>query len=250
MDNNIQIALQIKEKFLYQPTFQQENVIKKLAEFLRSGDDESAFILNGYAGTGKTTLISALVKALEAMGVKVMLLAPTGRAAKVFALHAERPAFTIHRKIYRQQVLDADGGRFSLNDNLHKNTLFIIDEASMISRAQSATSQFGSGALLDDMIKYIYNGQSCRMLLVGDTAQLPPVGESESPALDAHVVGSYGLQVYSAELSDVVRQKNGGGILWNATRLRQIVADGGMSLPKIKFEGFADIVNVRGDQLI
>lgn len=251
MENNIQITRQIKEKFLLPPTFQQENVIKKLADFLVCGDEQSAFLLNGYAGTGKTTLISALVGALEALGARVMLLAPTGRAAKVFANHAGRAAFTIHRKIYRQRVLNADGGVFELNDNLHKDTFFIVDEASMIQSVAPASQQFGSNALLYDLVRYVYNGAGCRLLLIGDTAQLPPVGESQAYALDESVLSGLRLHVFSAVLSDVVRQKNGGGILWNATNLRQMVTEGeGYALPKIKFEGFADIINVRGDELI
>ena len=159
---------QIKENFPYQPTLEQEKVLKRLSDFLLLPKNDSVFLLKGYAGTGKTSLFSALVRTLEQMRQKCVLLAPTGRAAKVFASYADHPAYTIHKIIYRQQSMGADMGSFSLNDNLAKHTLFIVDEASMISNEGLAGSAFGSGYLLDDLIRFVYSGEGCRLMLMGD----------------------------------------------------------------------------------
>ena len=204
-----EITYRILKEFPFEPTGEQRAALRTFAAFLTDRDSRAAMILRGSAGTGKTVLASAIVRAMTLLKQKVVLLAPTGRAAKVFALNSGHEALTIHRKIYRERSFSGPSGAFNLNDNLHADTLFIVDEASMVSNLGHESSAFGSGCLLDDLIRYVYQGRNCRLLMVGDRAQLPPVGESESPALDAHVVGSYGLQVYSAELSDVVRQKNG-----------------------------------------
>ena len=177
----------------------------------------------------------------------MILLAPTGRAAKVFAMNAGHPAYTIHRRIYRQKSA-GDLSSFNLNANLNRDTLFIIDEASMIANQGYGDSAFGSGCLLDDLMQFVYSGQNCRMLLVGDKAQLPPVGEDESPALMGEVLRAYGMKVYECDLNQVLRQSEDSGILWNATRIRAMVDD--MVLPKIRFSAFADIVSVPGDELI
>ena len=174
---------QIKRKFLYKPTSEQENTLKLLADFLLSPDSDEVFLLKGYAGTGKTSLVSALVKTLDELKQKCILLAPTGRAAKVFSHYAGHSAYTIHRRIYRQRSFSNELDNFTMNVNLHQHTLFIVDEASMISNEGLSGNLFGSGRLLDDLIQYVYGGQGCRLILVGDTAQLPPVGEEESPAL-------------------------------------------------------------------
>lgn len=245
------LVQQIKENFPYQPTLEQEKVIKSLSDFLFLPKNETVFLLKGYAGTGKTSLFSALVKTLDQLQQKCVLLAPTGRAAKVFASYAGHPAYTIHKKIYRQQTVAADMGSFSLNDNLAKHTLFIVDEASMISNLGLTGSAFGTGCLLDDLINFVYSGEGCRLMLMGDTAQLPPVGEELSPALFADALRGYGLQVFEETLTQVVRQGQESGILWNATVLRQLITSGDtFSLPKIKIEGFADIKVLPGNELI
>jgi len=245
------LVQQIKENFPYQPTLEQEKVIKRLSDFIFLPKNDAAFLLKGYAGTGKTSLFSALVKTLDQLQMKCVLMAPTGRAAKVFSSYAGHPAYTIHKKIYRQQTLTADMGTFSLNDNLSKHTLFIVDEASMISNLGLSGSAFGSGCLLDDLVKYVYNGEGCKLILMGDTAQLPPVGEELSPALYADALRGYGLQVLEETLTQVVRQAQDSGILWNATVLRQLIVSGDCySLPKIKITGFVDIKILPGNELI
>ena len=245
------LGQQIKTNFPYKPTSEQEKVVKKLAEFLFSQKLEELFLLKGYAGTGKTSLIGALVKTLDQLEQKCILLAPTGRAAKVFSHYAGHPAYTIHKKIYRQKSFSNELDNFSMNDNLHQHTLFIVDEASMIANDGLSGSMFGTGRLLDDLIQYVYSGQGCRLMLIGDTAQLPPVGEEESPALCADVLKGYGLEVYEARLTEVVRQLHDSGILWNATELRRYIAeDDFFSLPMIKVEGFPDVKVIPGNELI
>ena len=245
------LVQQIKENFPYKPTLGQEKVMFRLADFLFLPQNDAVFLLKGYAGTGKTSLFSALVKTLDQLQHKCVLLAPTGRAAKVFSSYAGHPAFTIHKKIYRQRTMSEDMGSFSLNDNLAKHTLFIVDEASMISNEGIGSSAFGSGCLLDDLVQFVYAGEGCRLLLMGDTAQLPPVGEELSPALYADALRGYGLQVFEETLTEVVRQTQDSGILWNATTLRQMIdADDCFSLPMIHVTGFADIQVLPGNELI
>ena len=245
------LELQIKENFSYQPTFEQEIAVKSLSEFLLSTANDTVFVLRGYAGTGKTSLVGALVKAMDKLQQKSVLLAPTGRAAKVFSAYAGHPAFTIHKKIYRQQSFSNEVSNFSINDNLTTHTLYIVDEASMISNEGLSGSMFGTGRLLDDLVEFVYSGAGCRLLLMGDTAQLPPVGEEQSPALATEALKGYGLNVIEVDLTQVVRQVQSSGILWNATQIRQLIAeDECFSLPKIKVSGFPDIQVVRGDELI
>lgn len=216
----------------------------KLSEFLLSDDDRKIFLLCGYAGTGKTSLISALVRTMEQLERRTVLLAPTGRAAKVFSSYSGKSAHTIHKCIYRQKSI-MDSATFTLSENRAQNTLFIVDEASMISNDGS------SGGLLDDLIEFVYSGRGCSMLLLGDTAQLPPVGETESPALTGSYLRSMFLNVTSVELKQVMRQLDGSGILYNATMLRQrIEEDDTYDLPEITLEGFSDICNVQGEELI
>jgi len=242
---------QIKENFPYELTSQQSQAVNALADFLLSPVNDSLFILRGYAGTGKTSLVAAVVKTMMKLQQKAILLAPTGRAAKVLSVYSGHPAFTIHKKIYRQQSFSNELSNFSINDNLHQHTLFIVDEASMISNDGLSSSSFGTGRLLDDLVQYVYSGQGCRLLLMGDTAQLPPVGEEESPALTAQVLQGYGLTVREMDLTQVVRQLGDSGILWNATALRQLITDGdAFDLPKIKVTGFPDIRVLPGDELI
>ncbi|MBR4047516.1 MAG: AAA family ATPase [Bacteroides sp.] len=242
---------QIKEFFPFQPTKEQDFVIKLLAAFLLSNNNDQLFLLRGYAGTGKTTLIGALVKALDSLKQKAVLLAPTGRAAKVFSAYANHPAFTIHKKIYRQKSFSNEAANFSIADNLSKHTLFLVDEASMISNEGLSGSMFGTGRLLDDLIHYVYSGEGCRLLILGDSAQLPPVGEEQSPALSTLALEGYGLEVIDADLTQVVRQAESSGILWNATRLRQLlVQDDCYSLPKIRINGFPDVKVVPSNELM
>ena len=237
------------------PTPEQERALEVFSMFMTDRSDHVVMILRGSAGTGKTTLAAAVVKAMVALQQKMMLLAPTGRAAKVFSLYAGHAAYTIHRRIYRQKSA-GDLSAFSLNDNLNKNTLFIVDEASMIANDAYANGgdsrwSFGSGCLLDDLMQFVYNGQNCRMMLIGDKAQLPPVGEEESPALSASFIQGYGMRVYEADLNQVLRQSEDSGILWNATRIRsQESGVRSLSLPQIRLKGFADVCVVPGDELI
>lgn len=250
MINNY-LERQIKENFPYQPTPEQEFALKSLSGFLLAPRNEAVFLLRGYAGTGKTSLVAALVRTLDKLQQKSVLLAPTGRAAKVFSAYAQHPAFTIHKKIYRQQSFSNEMNNFSVNDNLTTHTLYVVDEASMISNEGLSGSMFGTGRLLDDLVQFVYSGQGCRLLLMGDTAQLPPVGEEQSPALFADVLKGYGLEVLEADLTQVVRQERQSGILWNATRLRQLIAEESCySLPKIRITGFADIKVLPGNELI
>ena len=250
MINNY-LERQIKENFPYQPTLEQEKAVKYLSDFLVAPCGETIFLLRGYAGTGKTSLVAALVRTLDKLQQKSVLLAPTGRAAKVFAQYAGHSAFTIHKKIYRQQAYTGEGGNFSLNDNLTTHTLYIVDEASMIANDGLSGSMFGTGRLLDDLVQFVYSGEGCRLLLMGDTAQLPPVGEEQSPALYADALRGYGLDVVEVDLTQVVRQEQESGILWNATRLRQLIADEDCgSLPRIRLTGFADIRRVSGNELV
>lgn len=245
-----ELIYRIRERFGFEPTMEQERALEVFAQFMTDRAEHVVMILRGSAGTGKTTLAGAMVRALGALNQKLMLLAPTGRAAKVFSLYSGHAAYTIHRKIYRQKSA-GDLSSFSLNDNLNKDTLFIVDEASMISNLGLGEMAFGSGCLLDDLMQFVYNGQNCRLLLIGDKAQLPPVGEEESPALSASMLRGYGMEVYECDLNQVLRQSEDSGILWNATRIRsQETEVGRLLLPQIRLKGFADIQVVPGDELI
>jgi exodeoxyribonuclease-5 len=248
---NNDLSQQIKRNFSYKPTEEQEKALKSFAEFLLSPSADGVFLMKGYAGTGKTALTSALVRTLEELQRKMVLLAPTGRAAKVFSGYSGHPAYTIHKKIYRQKVFSNETDNFVANQNLHRNTLFIVDEASMIANEGLSGGHFGSGRLLDDLVQYVYNGLGCRLMLVGDTAQLPPVGEEESPALSVAALQGYGLEVTECLLTKVVRQTEGSGILWNATALRErIVRADCFAYPKISCKGFPDIRRLPGSELI
>lgn len=229
------------------PTDEQEHAIGEFCRFMTDRHDRTAMLLRGSAGTGKTTLAAAIVRALLSLEQKIVLLAPTGRAAKVFSLYSGQPAYTIHRRIYRQRNAGDLSAAFQLNYNTAQDTLFIVDEASMIaSGSGEGNSMFGTGNLLDDLMEYVYGGRNCRMLLIGDRAQLPPVGEEESPALMADVLRSYFLKVYESDLNQVLRQSEESGILWNATQIRRGIS----SLPKVRLTGFPDIHVVNGNDLI
>lgn len=232
-----------------EPTADQRRALSCFGSFLADRSDRCVMIMRGSAGTGKTSLAAAMVDTLHALGQKLQLMAPTGRAAKVFSVHCHLPASTIHRRIYRRKSSIA--GSFSLNDNLYRNALFVVDEASMISGQASGETVFGTNSLLDDLLSYVYGGENCRLLLIGDTAQLPPIGEEESPALQTKVLQAYGMHVYECDLKQVVRQRLDSGILWNATMLRSLIThDEVTQLPKIRFQGFADIVMMPGAEIV
>lgn len=231
----------------FEPTAQQRELIQRLSTFLTSPAEDKVFLLKGYAGTGKTSVVSALVKAMHRLEQKTVLLAPTGRAAKVLSSYSGFPAFTIHKKIYRQKSMAEF--RFQLSENLHTNTLFIVDEASMISNT-GGDADFGTGFLMDDLVEYVYNSAGCSMLLLGDLAQLPPVMQESSPALERSHLESYGLQVQEFLLTQVVRQALESGILYNATLLRKALEDDLTShLPKLKLTGFMDVKSLDGMDL-
>ena len=243
----------------YQPTECQDRLLRKIADFVTS-DDSDIMVVNGYAGTGKTTAISSVITALKEYETKCVLLAPTGRAAKVLSSYAGQPAFTIHKHIYRQKSVGGDGfGQFTLSPNKDKHTLFVVDEVSLIgidAGQQQSTAAFGSGNLLDDLISFVRSGVECKVILIGDSAQLPPVGLDASPALMKDYMAMHGGVEY-AELSTVVRQQNESGILYNATLVRQMQAEleygaGVMELCDLglEVEPFDDVERISGGDLI
>ena len=246
-----ELKYQILQQFGFPPTPEQAQALDVFVQFMTDSNPHAVMILRGSAGTGKTSLSGAIVRTLRAVRQKVMLLAPTGRAAKVFSLNSGMPAYTIHRRIYREKAFAGVDGQFNLNDNLYTDTLFMVDEASMIANLGLGGTTFGSGCLLDDLIHFVYQGRNDRLLLIGDKAQLPPVGEEESPALSAAMLQGYGLSVYECDLNEVVRQSQQSGILFNATRIRQMIThDDITQLPKIRFSGFSDIREMPGAELI
>jgi len=232
------------------PTEDQSEALKKIASYIVENNNDIIFLLTGYAGTGKTSVISSIVKTLDLLRMKSVLLAPTGRAAKVLASFAGKQAFTIHKKIYRQKSMKEGIGSFSLDRNLSRDTFFIVDEASMISNSSNEMSVFGSGKLLEDLIEYVYSGTDCKLMLVGDTAQLPPVGSILSPALDPDALKEFGFGLITSELKQVVRQSETSGILMNATNIRLQVSDHNLDKPKLECSNFKDIVRLSGEDLI
>ena len=246
-----ELKYKILQQFGFPPTQEQAHALEVFAEFLTDRDPHAVMILRGSAGTGKTTLSGAIVRTLKEIRQKVMLLAPTGRAAKVFSLNSGSPAYTIQRRIYREKSFSGVEGQFNLNDNLYTDTLFMVDEASMIANMGLGGMSFGSGCLLDDLVHFVYQGRNDRLLLIGDKAQLPPVGEEESPALHAAMLEGYGLKVYECDLNEVLRQSEESGILYNATMIRQMIThDDITQLPKIHFAGYSDIKPMPGSELI
>lgn len=248
---NSYLSRQITQNFPYNPTEDQFSALKMLTDFLLERETDSLLLLKGYAGTGKTSLVGALVKTLNELQQKCVLLAPTGRAAKVFSNYSGQKAFTIHKKIYRQKAFSNEPTGFMPADNLHKDTLFIVDEASMISNDGMDSISFGTGRLLDDLIQYVYSGENCRLILMGDVAQLPPVMQTESPALNPEILRGYNLKVEDITLTQVVRQSGDSGILFNATRLRDALRNNEVEIfPKLRLKGFSDFRKVNGDELI
>ena len=256
MDRSDCLYKEFSRRFAYEPTPCQDALMHKIASFL-TGDDGDILVVNGYAGTGKTTAISVVIDALEELKLHTVLLAPTGRAAKVLSGMARRPAFTIHKHIYRQKSVGADGfGQFSLSPNKARNTLFVVDEVSLIGideTAHQGTSAFGTGNLLEDLIAFVRAGSDCRLIMIGDAAQLPPVGLDASPALSPDYMDGFGGVDY-AELTTVVRQAGESGILRNATRIREMIraaeSGGDPGALKLDVRGCGDIVRIGGGELI
>lgn len=241
----------IIEEIKFDPTDCQREMAEKVAEFITADNTDIVFLLKGYAGTGKTTALSALVRVLDKLKMKTVLLAPTGRASKVLSRYAGKQASTIHKKIFRQHSNTDGNGKFELDRNLHTNTIFIVDEASMISNRSQEQSIFGTGNLLADLIEYAMSGENCRLIIAGDTAQLPPVGFSVSPALEEEELKYFGLNVIKCELTQVVRQALKSGILENATTIRNLLSDEQYEgYWKIKTEGYKDIIRINGGELI
>ena len=240
--NSSHIAAQIYAKICFETTFGQKKIVEKLSNYLSSDDFSRIFVLNGYAGTGKTTLIAATVAALKQVGIRTVLLAPTGRAAKVLARYTNEKALTIHKRIYRERTNADYESKFTLDINREQGAVFIVDEASMLSDGGSDSSSFGSGSLLEDLIRYVRSGRGCRLILVGDSAQLPPVGSDCSPALDPVTLERYGDVEY-ATLDEVVRQEAQSGILFNATLVRCMLEQGIIDIPRFdtSFEDFTPI---------
>lgn len=243
------VAAKLTENLEFRPTGGQSEMIGELAAFLTSNLPSEIMLVKGYAGTGKTTLVNSLVKTLRAMKLSSVLLAPTGRAAKVMQSYTGVAAWTIHKKIYRQKSGRDGLGEFVLDRNLHRDTYFIVDEASMIGEGV-AGSLFGTGDLLRDLLGYVEKGTRCRLILVGDTAQLPPVGLEISPALDPVRLQQYGYAVRAIEMTDVVRQSEGSGILRNATLIRQLISAGKVGYPAFHFDSFSDISLLSGTDLL
>lgn len=246
---SITIATQIYKKLSFQPTENQKKIIISFSDYLSDDDFSKIFVLNGYAGTGKTSLIAAIVSALKYLGIKTILLAPTGRAAKVLSKYSSEKALTIHKRIYREQTNAQYESKFSLNLNKESEAVFIVDEASMLSTSNSSDKTlFGSGSLLEDLIQYVRSGKKCRLVLVGDSAQLPPVGDDYSPALMPSELLPYGDVVYQS-MDEVVRQEADSGILFNATLVRTMLENGIYEIPHLDTD-YPDIDSVQGGEFL
>lgn len=242
----------LKEKFPHEATDKQNQALEELADFILSKEKEGVFLLKGFAGTGKTTIIGTIVSNLWHTKMKTVLMAPTGRAAKVMSNYSNTPSFTIHRKIYFPKKQSGGGVQFVLAPNKHRNTIFIVDEASMIPDTPADSKLFENGSLLDDLIQFVYAGHGCKLLLIGDTAQLPPVGLELSPALDADKLAlNYNKVVKLLELDEVVRQAQDSGILYNATNLREQLQSEYYDDYKFDVLPFKDIVRlIEGNEIL
>ena len=236
----------LRDNFPFEPTLKQEIFFQKIADFVLNNKKDEIFILKGYAGTGKTTIISTLVNYLHKAEKKHVLLAPTGRAAKVISNYSQKPAFTIHKRIYFPKGNKSGGVSFTLQPNKYKNTIFIVDEASMISDAYQDSKLYENGSLLDDLVNYVDAGQNCKLIFIGDTAQLPPVNLDVSPALNSETLSlHFNKEVYSIELDEVMRQAESSGILHNATELRDILKSHFIDTFKFSLQSFKDIVRLQ-----
>lgn len=241
----------ILSAFPFEPTKGQKELAELLEVFITDKDPRGVFVLKGYAGTGKTSFVSAMVQVLPLIRKKAVLLAPTGRAAKVLSGYAGQPAWTIHKRIYFQRM-NRDGSiSLVLQKNLYRNALFIVDEASMIAGSYTEKDHvFSTRNLLDDLMEYVDEGESCKLLLIGDSAQLPPVGMPVSPALDLEFLKSrYSLKIYQFELTEVMRQSLESGILFNATRMRDLIASGKVNFPLFYLLGHSDVTRIKGEDL-
>ena len=236
----------LREQFPFQTTDKQDIVLQQLSDFIEGKNQDTLYLLKGYAGTGKTTIVGTVVKNLWKIKKSAVLLAPTGRAAKVISNYSNKEAFTIHKKIYFPKKQKNGGVQFVMQPNKHKNTIFIVDEASMIPDAPSDSKLFENGSLLDDLMMYVYSGFKCKLLLIGDTAQLPPVKLEVSPALNEDILSlNYNKEVYKMELDEVVRQGEDSGILSNATQLRQTLSESSFFDDfKFNLDGFNDVVRL------
>jgi len=233
----------------FQPTESQSSLINLLSAFIATGNSREIMVIKGYAGTGKTTLVNSLVKTLAEMKQRSVLLAPTGRAAKVLFAYTGFTAWTIHKKIYKQKSGSDGLGSFVLDNNMHKDTYFVVDESSMIGTA-TGDSLFGSGDLLRDLLYYVDNDKNCKLILIGDTAQLPPIGLDVSPALDKSVLESNGWMVSEYTMTDIVRQAKGSGVLMNATLIRDQITGSDIKIPVLNIEAFQDIQRIGGAELL
>ena len=241
----------LKNDFPHTTTNKQDIALQLLSEFVLSKGKNELFLLKGYAGTGKTTIIGSLVKNLRKVKKSAVLLAPTGRAAKVISNYSNKQAFTIHKKIYFPKSQKGGGVSFTLQNNKHRDTIFIVDEASMIPDINQDSKLFENGSLLDDLMQYVYSGNNCKLLLIGDAAQLPPVRLSISPALDAQLLeNQYNREVVSLELDEVVRQQQDSGILVNATRIRESLEDGFFDTFKFSGQAFPEVIRPTDGQEI
>ncbi len=235
--------LDLLKDFSHEPTVKQDSALHIVSKFLLSQNYEELFLLKGYAGTGKTSIVGTLVKNSWKINKNLVLLAPTGRAAKVISNYSNKEAFTIHKKIYYPKSKKGGGISFSLQKNKHKNTIFIVDESSMIPDTSPDSILFDKGSLLSDLIQYVYSGHQCKLILIGDTAQLPPIKLDISPALDKSNLENYfNKKVVTIELDEVVRQEKGSGILWNASIIRQSLEDEFYDTFKFEKENFPDII--------
>lgn len=243
--NSTQFYSVLQKQFPFQPTAKQDIFLQKIADFVTNKNADEVFVLKGYAGTGKTTVISTIVNNLAEVNKKYVLLAPTGRAAKVIANYSNKEAFTIHKKIYYPKKGKSGGVSFTMKENKHTNTIFIVDESSMISDVNTEAKLYENGSLLDDLMMYVYNGKNCKMILLGDTAQLPPVQMDISPALDTDKLAMhYNKEVFSIELDEVMRQEEYSGILYNATELRELLKSHFLEDFKFDLKGYKDIVRL------
>jgi len=249
---NNHISTLIRSKFAFKPTQSQQNLIDGLGNFMMMEESPAVCLIKGYAGTGKTSLMKAFTDVLHELKLPCQLMAPTGRAAKVLSYYTQKPAYTIHKQIYRRQSSNDDFGSFNLNYNKSKDAIFIVDEASMISNSSMEYTMFGSGRLLEDLLNFVFSHARCKLVIIGDVAQLPPVGFEESPALDKLYLESLGMQVQDYFLSDVVRQEEDSGILYNATKLRFMLEEGmfDATYPALEATGYPDFKRIIGEELI
>ena len=250
--NRPQFLNDLQKDFPHTPTIKQDSALHLIADFIFSENNNLVFLLKGYAGTGKTTIIGTLVKNIWKVKQSVVLLAPTGRAAKVISNYSKKEAFTIHKKIYYPKAQKGGGVSFTLQKNKHRNTIFIVDEASMIPDINQESKLFENGSLLDDLMQYVYSGHQCRLFLIGDTAQLPPVKLDVSPALDRYLLENhYNKEVITIELDDVVRQQKDSGILFNATKIRNQLEEGFYENFKLQEANFPEVIRpIDGEELM